>query len=173
MPNPRVRAIEHLQPDHDLSRFCNERHASLDDWLKERALFGEGKSSRTYVVCSIEEPRRVAGYYAISTSQEERSFLPNASLRKNMPDKIPLILLGRLAVDAQFQGAGLGTALLNHAMRNCLAVSRIAGVRGIVASAIDDEAVRFYEQLDFRPSPLGERMMFMKIETVATLYAPP
>jgi len=171
MPNPRFRAIEHLQPSHDLSQFCNERHTVLDRWLQTRAQFSEGKSARTYVVCSTVEPRRVVGYYALSASQEERTFLPSAKLRKNMPDKIPLLLLGRLAVDAKFQGVGLGTALLAHALRNCLLVSRIAGVRGIVASAIDDAAARFYAVNDFRDSPLGERMLFMKIETVSAIFA--
>lgn len=170
MPHARVRAVEHLNLTHDLAQFRNERHTSLDDWLLKRAFVSEGLSARTYVTCSAAEPQRVVGYYAISTSQEERSNLPSASVRRNIPDKVPLMLLGRLAVDAEFQGIGLGRSLLSHALRNCFAISQIIGVRGIVASAIDDEAVRFYESNGFRLSPLGTRMMFMKIETVEALF---
>jgi GNAT superfamily N-acetyltransferase len=173
MPHPRVRGVEHLNLTHDLVQFRNERHTSLDDWLIKRALVSESLSARTYVTCSAAEPQRVVGYHAISAAQEERSELPSASSRKNMPEKVPLMLLGRLAVDARFQGIGLGRSLLSHALRNCFAISQMVGVRGIVASAIDDSAVRFYESSGFRLSPLGTRMMFMKMKTIEALFTRP
>jgi GNAT superfamily N-acetyltransferase len=166
----RIRDIESLKASHDLSQFCNERHTSLDEWLQTRALFSEGLSARTYVACSAAEPSRVVGYYAISAGQEERGFLPSAKLRRGLPDKVPLFLIGRLAVDVEFQGMGLGTDLLAHALRNCFAISTIGGIRAVVTHAIDDEAVRFYEKNGFRTSPLGERMMFIKMEAVRTLF---
>jgi GNAT superfamily N-acetyltransferase len=166
----RIRDIEPLKASHDISRFRNERHKSLDEWLRMRAHASEGLSARTYVACSFTEPNRVIGYYAISAAEEERVFLPSAGLRRAMPDKVPLFLIGRLAVDVEFQGAGIGTDLLAHALRNCLAISTFGGVRGIVTHAIDDEAVRFYEKNSFRRSPLGERMMFIKIEAIRELF---
>jgi len=60
----------------------------------------------------------------------------------------------------------LGSALLADALRRCLAVSEIAGVRGVVAHAIDEDAARFYEAHGFVRSPLGERVMLMGIEAV-------
>jgi hypothetical protein len=60
----------------------------------------------------------------------------------------------------------LGSALLADALRRCLAVSEIAGVRGVVAHAIDEDAARFYEAHGFVRSPLGERVMLMPVETV-------
>jgi GNAT superfamily N-acetyltransferase len=83
-----------------------------------------------------------------------------------MPDAVPLLLIGRLAVDAAWHGRGLGSALLADALRRCLAASEIAGVRGVVAHAIDEDAARFYEAHGFVRSPLGERVMLMPIETV-------
>jgi len=86
-----------------------------------------------------------------------------------MPEQMPLLLIGRLADDAQWQGRGLGSALLADALRRCLAASEIADVRGVVAHAIDEAALGFYERHGFIRSPLGERVMLMPIETVRSL----
>src|SRR5206468_979714 len=122
----RLRPPEPLAATHDLSRFSNGVHASLDDWLRERARASEGLSARTYVVCANEEPNRVVGYFSISTALEQRNALPSAKLRRGMPEQVPLLLIGRLAVDAQWRGQGLGSALLSDALARCLAASEIA-----------------------------------------------
>jgi GNAT superfamily N-acetyltransferase len=169
-PRARVRPPERLNPRHDLAAFDNGRHPSLDAWLRDRALASEGLSARTYVVCATDAPARVVGYYAISTAMEQRVALPSAKLRRGMPEQIPLLLVGRLAIDRAFQGMGLGTELLSDALRRCLSASEIAGARGVVAHAIDDEAIRFYQRHGFVLSPLGERVMLMPIEAIRALF---
>ncbi len=166
---PALRAPEPLAAGHDVSRFANGVHSSLDQWLRERARASEGLSARTYVVCPAKEPDRVVGYFSISAAVEERNALRSAKLRRGMPERVPLLLIGRLAVDAEWRGRGLGSALLIDALRRCLAASEIAGARGVVAHAIDDAAVAFYERHGFVRSPLGERVMLMPIETVRSL----
>jgi GNAT superfamily N-acetyltransferase len=165
---PEFRAPEPFVARHDVSRFSNGAHPSLDEWLRERARTSEGLSARTYVVCATE-PDRVVGYFSISTAVEQRNVLPSAKLRRGLPAQVPLLLIGRLAVDQQYQGRGLGAALLADALRRCLAASEIAGVRGIIAHAIDEAAVDFYERHGFIRSPLGERVMLMPIETARSL----
>jgi len=165
----RVRPPERLSGRHDLSMFQNGKHASLDGWLRNRALAGEGLSARTYVICDADRPVRIVGYYAISTAMEQRNALPSAKLRRAMPERVPLLLIGRLAVDRGFQGLGLGTDLLSDALRRCLAASEIAGARGVVAHAIDEDAAGFYRRHGFLLSPLGERVMLLPIEMVRTL----
>ena len=165
-----MRPPERLTSTHDLSRFDNGKYASLDEWLRHRALRSEGLSARTYVVCDAREPARVVGYYTISTAMEQRIALPSAKSRRGLPEQVPLLLIGRLAVDRAFQGIGLGTELLVDALRRCLAGSEIAGVRAVVAHAIDDEAVHFYQRHGFLLSPLGERVVLMPMETVRTLF---
>jgi predicted N-acetyltransferase YhbS len=157
-------APERLHAEHDVARFENGKHPSLDTWLKNRALTSEGLSARTYVVCPRDMPPRVVGYYAISTAMEQRISLPTAKLRRAMPDQVPLLLIGRLAVDREYQGKGLGADLLHDGVRRCLEASEIAGVRAIITNAIDDDAVRFYQRHGFIPSPLGERVMLLPIE---------
>jgi GNAT superfamily N-acetyltransferase len=158
---------EPLGAQHGIEHFSNGRHASLDEWLRQRARASEGLSARTYVTCAADPVNKVVGYYAISTAAAHRVALPSAKLRRGMPEEIPLLLLGRLAVDATFQGQGLGAALLADALRRCAAASVIAGVRGVLAYAIDDEAVRFYLRHGFTAAqPLGERTMLIPIEAL-------
>jgi GNAT superfamily N-acetyltransferase len=163
---PPLLAPAPLSGAHDVSGFSNGVHPSLDAWLRERARAREGLFARTYVVCPTNTPARVVGYFSISTALEQRLALPSAKLRRGMPEEVPLLLIGRLAVDAARRGRGLGSALLADALRRCLAASGIAGVRGVVAHAIDEDAARVYEAHGFVRSPLGERVMLMGIESV-------
>jgi GNAT superfamily N-acetyltransferase len=167
--SPALRAPEPLAARHDVSQFHNGIHASLDQWLRERARSSEGFSARTYVVCTRDEPDRVVAYFTISAALEQRGVLPSARLRRAMPEQVPLLLIGRLAVDAAWRGRGLGSALLADALRRCLAASEIAGVRAVVAHAIDDEAIGFYQHHGFARSPLGEHVMLMPIETARSV----
>ncbi len=165
---PDILPPERLRADHEVSAFANGKHPALDAWLKERALASEGLSARTYVVCGAAQPLRVVGYYAISTAMEERQALPNAKLRRGMPLQVPLLLIGRLALDSSMQGRGLGADLLSDAVRRCCAAAEVAGARAIIAHAIDDEAVTFYAHHGFILSPLGERVMLLPIEAART-----
>jgi GNAT superfamily N-acetyltransferase len=160
---------EPLAAKHDVSRFSTGAYPALDLWLRQRALASEGLSARTFVVCPKDETERVVGYFSISAAVERRIALPSAKLRRGMPEQVPLLLVGRLAVDAEWQGQGLGSALLVDALKRCLAASEIAGVRGVVAHAIDDVAVGYYQRHGFVRSPLGERVMLMPIETLRRL----
>lgn len=101
---------------------------------------------------------------------EQRIVLPNARLRRGMPDKVPLLLIGRLAVDISFQGLGLGASLLADALRRCLSASEIIGARAVVAHAIDAKAAAFYERHGFLTSPLDELAMLLPIETVRAAF---
>lgn len=169
MPDASVTAPAPLRADHLVCDFSCQAHEALDQWLPERALTSEGLSARTYVICARDEPQRVVGYYTITTAQEHRTVLPNAKLRKGQPDKVPLLLVARLTVDAQWQGMGLGADLLADALRRCLAASGIAGARAVIVHAIDETAAGFYERYGFRRSPLGELTLILPIETVRAI----
>jgi GNAT superfamily N-acetyltransferase len=161
---------ERLTAQHNVSGFENGKHSTLDQWLRERALTSEGLSARTYVICSLDPPVRVIGYYAIATATEQRVALPSAKLRRGMPEQVPLLLLARLAIDRAFQGMGLGGVLLSDALRRCLSASEIAGARGVIAHAIDEDAVAFYQRHGFVLSQLANRVMLMPIEAVRALF---
>ncbi len=146
---------------HDLSQF-RSGNESLDDWLRFRAIKSEGRSARTYVVAHA---RQVIGYYCISTGAEKRENVPS-KLARNMPEPVPLILLGRLAVDVNCQGQGIGSGMLKDALLRAVQISRIGGSRAVIVHAIDQDAIAFYLKYGFVEFPDGSKTMFLPIETV-------
>lgn len=155
-----LRPPEPISPAHDLAAFdCGNE--DLNDWLRRRALASESRSARTTVLC---DGRRIAGYYCLATGSIERESLSSAKLRKNLPDPIPILVLGRLAIALDHQGRGLGKALLKDAILKTITASEFAGVRALVVHAIDDAAAGFYQKYGFAPSPLNPRALLLPIE---------
>lgn len=159
-----LRAPELLTAEHDLGGF-DSGTPSLDDWLRRRAMQNQASgASRTFVAC---DGVRVVGYYALAAS----AVAPDAAtgrFRRNMPDPVPVAVLGRLAVDTSRQRKGLGRALFRDAALRALAAADSIGIRGMLVHAISDQAKAFYVGLGLEVSPL-EPMTLMA--TVADLKA--
>jgi len=163
-----IRAPESISAAHDLSAFdCG--NPDLSDWLRQRALASEGRSARTTVLC---DGKGVIGYYSLATGSVERDSLPSAKLRRNLPDAIPIIVLGRLAIDVGCRGRGFGAGLLKEAILKAIMAAEIAGMRALVAHAIDGAAAAFYRKYGFRTSPLDERTLLLPIETAKAALTP-
>ena len=154
-----VSAPEPLAAHHVVEQFdCGT--ASLNDWLKKRALRNQASgASRTFVACHDE---RVIAYYALASSAVA---LDSATgrLRRNMPDPIPVVVLGRLAVDGAYQGRGLGRALLQDAGQRVLQAADEIGIRGVIVHAIDDDAKAYYHRLGFDASPLDPMTLMITL----------
>jgi GNAT superfamily N-acetyltransferase len=124
---------------------------ALDNWLKRRARGNQSSgASRTYVVC---EHSRVIAYYALAAGSVDLDAAPGR-VRRNMPDPLPISVLGRLAIERGHQGRGLGRALVQDASKRVLQAADIIGIRGILVHAISEEAKTFYLALGFEVSPL-------------------
>jgi GNAT superfamily N-acetyltransferase len=133
---------------------------SLNDWLICLALKNQfGGASRTYVVCDEDQ---VAGYYAIAAGSVARSAAPG-QIRRNMPDPVPVLILGRLAVDRRYQGSGMGRGLLKDALVRSLNVSEQVGARALIVHALNEEAEAFYLKHGFVKGPLMADMLFLAI----------
>lgn len=131
-----------IDASHDLSSF-QSGEATLDDWLRTRALKNLALgASRTFVVCSTGS-RKVAGFYALSMGSLFAVNTPG-SIRRNMPELIPSVILGRLAIDEKAQGQGLGSLLLNDALERSLVAAENVSARLVVVHAISDRAEQFY-----------------------------
>jgi len=155
----RVGAPEHLTPAHNVIAF-ESGEPVLDEWLKKRALANEASgASRTYVVCT---GGRVVGYYALANGAvaQERA---TGRVRRNMPDPIPIMLIGRLAVDREYQGRGLGIGLLRDAILRTLQAADIGGIRAILVHAMSEEARRFYAHCGFAASPLEPMTLMITV----------
>ncbi len=134
---------------------------SLDDWLKKRAHPNQvNGASRTYVVT---EGKRVVGYYCLASGALELSDTPT-SIRRNMPDPVPVAILGRLAVDKSCQGKGLGVALLQDAVVRTAQAGGILGIRGLLVHALSIEAKAFYEHHGFVASPTQPMTLILSLK---------
>ena len=157
-----------LRPDHDLSLFtCGE--PVLDAWLRQHALRNERNgASRTYVATDSD---RVAGYYALAAGSFTLAQAPGR-IRRNMPDPVPAMVLGRLAVDLGRQGRGLGRALLRDAVLRTLQAAHVAGIRALVVHALHDRAAAFYARAGFAPSPCDPLVLLVLLKDAAAALQP-
>ncbi|HVC06693.1 MAG TPA: GNAT family N-acetyltransferase [Solirubrobacterales bacterium] len=127
---------------------------SLNVWIfrHARAASGAG-SAQTYVVTDGEQEGRVVGYHALTVASIEHVEAAPRT-RKGMPQHpIPAVLLARLAVDESVQGKDIGAFLLRDAMVRTVAVSEEAGIRLMLAHALNESARDFYLHFGFEPSP--------------------
>ncbi len=128
--------------------------AALDEWLIRRAWNNQQSgASRTYAVAPVASSAGpVVGYYCLASGALALGEAPG-SVRRNMPDPVPMAILGRLAVDRSWQGRGLGVALLRDAVERAQAASAILGIRGLLVHALTPAAAAFYAHHGFVASP--------------------
>lgn len=86
--------------------------------------------------------------------------------RRNMPDPIPVAVLGRLAVDRIYQGQGVGRSLFRDSAMRLTQAADIIGIRGIIVHAISAEAKAFYLALGFEPSPIDHMTLMITLADV-------
>jgi len=153
-------APEPLLATHDIESFdCGE--PVLNDWLKKRALKNENSgASRTFVVC---QDNHVVGYYVLATGSVMHKEAPS-KVRRNMPEPVPVMVLGRLAISKQMQSAGVGRGLLRDAILRTLGVSKQAGIKALLVHALSDAAHKFYRQCGFIESPLDPMVLMITLK---------
>lgn len=157
--NRLLSAPEPLHSEHVTTGFdCGV--TSLNVWLERRAASNQvNGASRTFVICDSD---RVVGYYALASS----AVVPAAAsgrFRRNMPDPIPVVVLGRLAVATSHHGQGLGRSLFKDAALRVIHAAEAIGIRGLVVHALSDEAKAFYVNLGLDDSPLDPMTLMITV----------
>lgn len=154
-----LHAPEPLTADHLIGGF-DSGVPSLDDWLQRRAWRNQSTgASRSFVV---RDDDRVVGYYALAAS----AVAPDAAsgrFRRNMPDPVPVIVLGRLAIDRSHQNMGLGRSMFQDAAKRVVHAADTIGVRGLLVHAISIEAKAFYLRLGLEPSPIDPMTLMVTV----------
>ncbi|MGQ0566747.1 MAG: GNAT family N-acetyltransferase [Gemmobacter sp.] len=149
-----------LTDGHDLASLASESPA-LDDWLRRRARANQAAgASRCYVACAGD---RVVAFYALAAGSVSVAAAAG-KFRRNMPDPIPVIVLGRLAIDRAWQGRGLGRALVRDAGLRVLQAAEVVGVRGLLVHALTDDARSFYLATGFGPSPMDAMTLMVTVD---------
>ena len=152
---PQPLAASHLLDGYE----CGE--GVLDEWLKRRAMTNQWSgASRTFVVADPDG--RVYGFYAMAACAVLHQ-MATRSVRRNMPDPVPVMILARLAVDERAQGIKLGASLLQDAVNRVVVVSQNVGIRALLVHALHDRAKEFYEHYGFQPSPLHPMTLMLRL----------
>lgn len=152
-----------LTHEHRLDDFqCSS--PELARWLVERAAQNHASgASKCFVVC--DEHRRVIGYYALAAGAVSHEIVPGR-VRRNMPDPIPVAVLGRLAVHRDWVGRGVGKGLLKDALLRTLQAAEHMGIRALLCHALDEEAKRFYLAHGFCESPVNPLTVMISLDRV-------
>lgn len=155
------RRIQKLGREHVLGAFdCGQ--PDLNAWLIKYALQNQSASSAQTYVGLVNDT--VVGYYSLAVGQVEYADA-SERLRKGLArHPVPIMLLARLAVHKEWQGKGVGRALLRDAILRTVQASEIAGIRALVVHAKDDAAKRYYEQYDFISSPTDPLHLFVLLK---------
>jgi GNAT superfamily N-acetyltransferase len=139
---------------------------SLNNWLQQVARQHQDKGiSKTFVATLEENPTQICGYYALTLAELDGQHLPQA-WRKKMPRRIPGVRLGRLAVDARYQGKGLGALLLVDALSRAARIHREAGGIGLFVDALDEPAALFCQRFGFAAAPDNPLLLFLSAKTL-------
>jgi ribosomal protein S18 acetylase RimI-like enzyme len=119
---------------------------------------------KTFV--ALQDDTTVAGYMTLSNAQIEAAALANA-IRVRLPKyPVPALRIGKLAVDIQFQGRGIGAYLLRSALEKALSVSNTTGLFAVLVDAIDEKAKGFYVKYGFLALPDRPWTLFLPLATI-------
>lgn len=154
-----------LTGSHDRQAFdCGRQE--LNDWLVRVARQHQDKGlSKTFVATQEQTPDRICGYYALTLAELENRHLPEG-WRKKLPQRIPGVRLGRLAVDKQYHGKGLGGLLIVDALTRARRIYTEAGGIGLFVDAIDEQAAGYYLRLGFQAAPDNPLLLFLSAKEV-------
>ncbi|MEN8108819.1 MAG: GNAT family N-acetyltransferase [Pseudomonadota bacterium] len=163
--------IEPLARKHHRAAFsCG--YVELDSYIKARASQEARKQISASFVLVEEGDSMVVGYYSLSATSILLDDLPEKTANK-LPGypNVPAMLLGRLAVDARYQGRGYRAVLLIDALRRAFRATADVASFAIVVDAKDDRSRTFYQHYDFLALPDHELRLFLPMQTIASSFA--
>jgi len=160
--------IERLTRAHDRNAFdCGE--PSLNNYLQRFALQNDERGiGRTFV--AIESGNaHILGYYTLAMGKVTFDAVPDSKkLPPRMP--VPVVLLGRLAVDNGRKGSGLGRTLLLHALWRSQQIASHAGVYAVEVDALHEQAAQFYLKYGFTPLLDNPLHLYLSMKTIEALH---
>jgi len=161
---------ESLNSSHKKSDFSCGKEI-LDNYLHKQANQDIKRKLSACFVVKEAQTELIKGYYTLSNNSIPLEDIPK-NIRKRLPGSyttIPTTLLGRLAIDTNFQGRGLGKLILIDALKRSFELSKTIGSFAVIVDPIDEDAERFYDKYGFLKLP-GSGKMFLPMKTIAKLF---
>jgi GNAT superfamily N-acetyltransferase len=158
-----------LHDTHNVSGFhCGA--PELDAWLRNHAMAASrARVAHTFVWtgASRDAEARVVAYYSLSAHAVLRGEAPSR-ISRGVADPVPAALIGKLALDQELHGQGLGAVLLADALERIISASASGlAVRAIVVDASTDRGRALYTLFGFVPAPGRAERMIVRAETIA------
>ena len=123
---------------------CGE--PSLDAFLVRYAWQDQTRHRLGVTYVAVDDTtRRVVGYFTLAAASLSSDACGHAAAYS----EVPVLRIGRLAVDSRVQGVGVGSELLHAALRIALDQSKLVGCVGVLVDA-RSESVGFYERFGFQ-----------------------
>jgi GNAT superfamily N-acetyltransferase len=150
-----------ITSQHDTRDFdCG--NTALNEYLKKYALANSAAGlAKTFVVGLEKQPAIVVGYYSIAAGSVEKQHASPRATKGTPNYAIPVVLLGRFAVDVKYQGNGLGRDTLYRALRQITDASEILGIRAVLVHAKNEKAANFYKRHGFEATPIDLQLMLL------------
>lgn len=161
---------EPLNSSHKKSDFsCGKE--MLDNYLHKQANQDIKRKLSACFVIKEEQTDLIKGYYTLSNSSIPLEVIPNEIKKKLLKSykTIPTTLLGRLAIDSDFQGQGIGKLTLIDALKRSYELSKTIGSFAVVVDPIDKDAENFYNKYGFIRLPNSGKM-FLPMKTIGQLF---
>lgn len=158
--------ISALTREHDRENFdCGEE--SLNDFLRKFARQNiERGLGKTFVATHDNTPLKISGYHTLSSGAV--SF---EQVNENLPRyPVPVVHLGRLAIDKNEQGKGLGNILLFDAFRRSLKVADEIGIYAVEVFALSASVKKFYLHYGFESLKDDEFHLYLTIKKIRKLF---
>jgi GNAT superfamily N-acetyltransferase len=143
----------------------------LDNYFWKQARQDVKRKLSACFVLVDKETNQISGYYTLSSNSISQSLMPE-SFKKKLPESylsVPTILLGRLAIDKNYQGKGIGKTLLIDSLKRCFDTSDTLGAFAVIVDPLDIEAERFYDKYGFIKLP-DSKKMFLPMKTIKDLF---
>ncbi|PKP11256.1 MAG: GNAT family N-acetyltransferase [Bacteroidetes bacterium HGW-Bacteroidetes-3] len=159
-----------LSSVHKKNEFCCEKEL-LDNYLYKQANQDIKRKLSACFVLADNNSNLIKGYYTLSNSSIPSILIPE-EVKKQLPNSytsIPTTLLGRLAIDKNFKGNGIGKILLVDALKRCYEISKTIGSFAVIVDPLDKEAQTFYAKYGFIKLPDSGKM-FLPMKTIQQLF---
>ncbi|RIK05393.1 MAG: GNAT family N-acetyltransferase [Acidobacteria bacterium] len=172
----RLSRYDDVAPSKDQRSAFSCGEPSLDRWLTTQARQSmRSRDAVTYLLLDEEsEVSRIAGYFCLSAGEVRREDAPSGVARR-APEAIPVVRMGRFAIDEAYQGKGWGAEMLREALLSAVSGGRLIGARALLVDAVSEQAIHFYKRFGFIESPIRREQLFYALRVVelsAGLFAP-
>lgn len=138
---------------------------ALNEWLQRYAWQNHNSGgARVYVAIDRDDPSQISGYFCLSAADADYKSASSQVSRGLARHLIPVVLIGRLAVDQRYRGQNLGRFLVREAFRRIFEVEETIGVRAVMVVAKNDKAAEFYKKVGFESSVDDKALFFITLK---------